>query len=180
VVDGTVGRPLTGVELRIVSDARAVLAEGEIGEVAVRGDNVFPGYLDDPKATAAVVDDDGWFYTGDIAEVDERGNVRIHGRKSTDLIKSGGYKIGAGEIEACLLEREEVKEVAVVGVPDDDLGERVVAFVVPRTETVDEQALIDYVAAQLSPHKRPRSIETVSELPRNAMGKVQKKRLLDE
>ncbi|MBT8491658.1 MAG: AMP-binding protein, partial [Deltaproteobacteria bacterium] len=180
IVDGTVGPALEGIELRIVSETRETLGPAQIGEVAVRGDNVFPGYLDDLEATAAVKDDDGWFYTGDVAEIDESGNVRIHGRKSTDLIKSGGYKIGAGEVEACLLEREEVKEVAVVGMPDDDLGERVVAFVVARNDApIHEQSLIDHVARQLSPHKRPRQINVVAGLPRNAMGKVQKKRLLD-
>jgi acyl-coenzyme A synthetase/AMP-(fatty) acid ligase len=95
------------------------------------------------------------------------------GRRATDLIKCGGYKVGAGEVEAALLEHPEVAEAAVLGAPDDELGERIVAFVVTRSP-VDAKTLEDFVAKQLSPHKRPRQVHLVPELPRNAMGKVQK------
>lgn len=119
--------------------------------------------------------DDGWFATGDVAVIGADGMHRIVGRRSTDLIKSGGYRIGAGEIETVLMAHPSVREVAVIGVPDDDLGQRIVAYVVG--ERVDDQVLIDLVASELSHHKRPREIRFLDELPRNAMGKVQKKML---
>lgn len=176
---GRVGRPLDGVELRLVDDARAPLDvrdDASIGEVAVRGPNVFLGYLNRPDATAAVKDADGWYYTGDLATRRVDGSVRIVGRRATDLIKCGGYKVGAGEVEAALLEHPLVAEAAVVGRPDADLGEKIVAFVVTRAD-VTTAALTDFVAAQLSPHKRPREVHVVDALPRNAMGKVQKAKL---
>ncbi len=177
-----VGPHLAGVELRLVDDDRApieTLDDATIGEVAVRGANVFAGYLNRPDATAAVRDADGWFYTGDLATRTADGAVRIVGRRATDLIKTGGYKVGAGEVEACLLEHADVADVAVVGAPDDDLGQRIMAFVVPAPGTTpNADALTQHVADQLSPHKRPRAVSFVDELPRNAMGKVQKKRLL--
>lgn len=176
---GRVGRALDGVELRLVDDARRPLEARDdetLGEVAVRGPNVFVGYLNRPDATAAVKDADGWFYSGDLATQRADGSVRIVGRRATDLIKCGGFKVGAGEVEAALLEHPQVAEAAVVGRPDADLGERIVAFVVPRAP-VEPQALADFVAGLLSPHKRPREVRLLEALPRNAMGKVQKRRL---
>lgn len=179
---GSVGPPLPGVELRLCDDQRRPLAaddDATIGEIAVRGPHVFLGYLNNPAATAAVRDADGWFYTGDLATRDRDGALRIVGRRATDLIKSGGFKIGAGEVEACLAEHPEVLEVAVVGVDDPDLGERVVAFVVPRDPAAPPSPadLIQHVAAALAPHKRPRALHLVAELPRNAMGKLLKPEL---
>ena len=177
---GYVGPPLPGIELKLVDDARATLDahdDATLGEIAVRGANVFPGYLNRPDATAKVIDDEGWFYTGDLATRTADGAIRIVGRRATDLIKTGGYKVGAGEVEAAILEHPAVAEVAVLGVPDDDLGERIVAFVVAR-EPVAGEALTELVAAQLTPHKRPREVRFVDALPRNAMGKVMKPRLL--
>lgn len=174
-----VGPPVDGIELRLVDDARKPLDASDdatIGEVAVRGPNVFLGYLNRPDATAAVKDADGWYYTGDLATRRSDGSVRIVGRRATDLIKCGGYKVGAGEVEAALLEHPLIAEAAVVGRPDADLGEKIVAFVVPRG-AVTSAALIDFVAGQLSPHKRPREVHLVEALPRNAMGKVQKTKL---
>lgn len=176
---GVVGRALDGVELRLVDDQRQPLAARDgatLGEVAVRGPNVFAGYLNRPDATAAVKDADGWFFTGDLATMQPDGTVRIVGRRATDLIKCGGYKVGAGEVEAALLEHPAVSEAAVVGAPDPDLGEKIVAFVVVKS-AVEPKALQDFVASQLSPHKRPREVRLVSELPRNAMGKVVKSKL---
>ena len=121
---------------------------------------------------------DGWFRTGDLATRAPDGYIRIVGRRATDLIKSGGFKIGAGEIEGALLEHPGVAEAAVTGEPDPDLGERIVAWVVPADgaePSADE--LADHVAALLTPHKRPRVVRLLDELPRNAMGKVQKQRL---
>ncbi|MDX2011805.1 MAG: AMP-binding protein [Myxococcaceae bacterium] len=173
---GSVGPALRGVELRLVDDRREPVAPGQMGEVAVRGPNVFLGYLNRPDATAAVLDADGWFFTGDLATVDEAGQVRIVGRRATDLIKCGGFKVGAGEVEAALLEHPLVREAAVVGRPDADLGERIVAFVVT-SEDVAPKALEEHVARLTSPHKRPREVHLVAELPRNAMGKVVKAKL---
>lgn len=174
-VRGSVGRPLRGVEARIVDDAGAPCRVGDLGALQVRGPGVFAGYLRRPDDTAAAFTDDGWFRTGDIATVDDAGLHRIVGRASTDLIKSGGYRIGAGEVEDALLAHPAVKEAAVVGVPDDDLGQRIVAYVV--ASDVDEQALIAHVAQTLSHHKRPRAVILVDALPRNAMGKIDKTRL---
>ncbi|OEJ22638.1 AMP-binding protein [Streptomyces subrutilus] len=169
---GTVGTPLPGIRTRIVAEPGA-----EIGELQLTGPTLFAGYLGRPEATAAAYTEDGWFRTGDIAAVDEADGVhRIVGRASIDLIKSGGYRIGAGEIENALLDHPKVTEAAVVGVPDPDLGQRIVAFVV--AEGVTGAELTDFVAAHLSVHKRPREVRFVTALPRNAMGKPQKKLLL--
>jgi len=180
---GYVGLPVPGVELRLVDDQREPMDERDdttIGEVAVRGPCVFAGYLNRPDATAKVMDAEGWFYTGDLATMTDDGSVRIVGRRATDLIKTGGFKVGAGEVEAALLEEPGVAEVAVLGVPDEDLGQRIVAYVVPEDadSKPDPSALADAVATALAPHKRPREVFFVDGLPRNAMGKVQKKRLL--
>ncbi|MCX6433254.1 MAG: AMP-binding protein, partial [Actinobacteria bacterium] len=172
---GSVGRPLAGIRARIVDDAGASSRPGELGELQVIGSSLFTGYLNRPDATAAAFTVDGWFRTGDIATVDADGVHRIVGRASTDLIKSGGYRIGAGEVEDALLAHPDVVEAAVVGEPDDDLGERIVAYVV--TQGVGERELIAHVAATLSAHKRPRTVVLVDALPRNAMGKVDKARL---
>ena len=147
--------------------------------MAVRGPNVFNGYLNRPDATEEAMRD-GWFMTGDLATRNEQGSLKLVGRKSTDLIKSGGYRIGAGEIEGALLEHPAVAEVAVTGRPDEDLGERIVAWVVTepgRTATADE--LSEHVATLLTKHKRPREVHFIDELPRNAMGKVMKRELGD-
>jgi malonyl-CoA/methylmalonyl-CoA synthetase len=178
---GEVGRPLPGIELRVVLDVGADAPwDGEtIGEIAVSGPNLFHGYLNRPDATAEVLRD-GWFWTGDMATRAPDGYVRIVGRRSTDLIKSGGFKVGAGEIEGALLEHPAVSEAAVAGRPDEDLGDVIVAWVVLR-EGVDVpsfQVLSDHVAGLLAPHKRPRTVHYVPELPRNAMGKVVKQRLV--
>lgn len=176
---GAVGLPLPGVELRLVDDAGTELdaRDGEtVGEIEVRGDNLFLGYLNRPDATAAVMHD-GWFRTGDMAVRDPDGYVRIVGRRATDLIKSGGYKIGAGEIENALLEHPSVAEAAVTGEPDDDLGERIVAWVVPDGAAPAASELADHVARLLAPHKRPRVVRYLEKLPRNEMGKVVKRAL---
>ncbi|MDP1795322.1 MAG: AMP-binding protein [Acidimicrobiales bacterium] len=160
-VVGTVGRPLPGVETRLVDD-----------ELHVRSPWMFEGYLGNPDATAAGWTDDEWFRTGDAAAVDDDGRFRIVGRVSVDLIKSGGYRIGAGEVENALLTHPAVREAAVVGLPDDDLGQRIVAFVVG--DRAGDPDLAQYVADALSIHKRPREVRWVDALPRNAMGKVLK------
>lgn len=174
---GWVGLPLSGVETRLVDDSGLpVTHDGEtIGSLHVRTPTMFGGYLNRPEATAEVLDAEGWYRTGDAAVIDAGGMHRIVGRESVDLIKSGGYRIGAGEIETVLLGHAGVAEVAVVGVPDEDLGQRIVAFIVGEANAED---LISYVAQQLSVHKRPREVRIVDALPRNALGKVIKKELL--
>ncbi|HSB86019.1 MAG TPA: AMP-binding protein, partial [Ilumatobacteraceae bacterium] len=170
---GWVGLPISGVESRLVDDAGAVLQHdgATIGELQIRGATMFDEYLNRPDATAASFDGD-WFKTGDAAVIDRGGFHRIVGRQSVDIIKTGGFKVGAGEVEAALLTHPSVSEVAVVGVDDPDLGQRIVAFVVG--DGAEPAALIEHVAALLSVHKRPRDVHVVDELPRNAMGKVQK------
>ncbi|MFE3071584.1 acyl-CoA synthetase [Streptomyces sp. NPDC059247] len=178
---GTVGVPLAGVGLRLVDDDGSVLGayDGEtVGEVQVRGPNLFSGYLGRPEATAAAFDGD-WFRTGDMAVRDPDGAVRLVGRRATDLIKSGGYKIGAGEIENALLDHPGVLEAAVTGEPDPDLGERIVAWVVPVDpgNPPTDAELAAHVAEALAPHKRPRVVRHLDALPRNDMGKILKKAL---
>ena len=173
---GYVGRALDGVQIRVCGEDGADLPadDATIGDVLVRGPSLFEGYLGRPQATADA-HRDGWFATGDLGTLAPDGYLRLVGRRSTDLIKSGGYRIGAGEIEAALAEHPAVAEAAVLGVPDEDLGERIVAWVVTREGVaVDERELIDHVARLLNPHKRPRAVRFVDGLPRNAMGKVQK------
>ncbi|MFF8928907.1 acyl-CoA synthetase [Streptomyces longwoodensis] len=179
---GTVGLPLPGVELRLVEEDGSPVAayDGEsVGEIQVRGPNLFTEYLNRPEATAAAFTADGWFRTGDMAVREPDGSVRIVGRKATDLIKSGGYKIGAGEIENALLEHPGVREAAVTGEPDADLGERIVAWIVPADpqDPPGADALADHVAARLAPHKRPRTVRYLDALPRNDMGKIMKRAL---
>jgi fatty acid CoA ligase FadD36 len=174
---GWVGLPLDGMSTRLAGeDSGPVPHDGDsIGSLQVRTPTIFDGYLNRPDATAESFTSDGWYRTGDAAVIDSDGMHRIVGRESVDLIKSGGYRVGAGEIETVLLGHPEVAEVAVVGLPDDDLGQRIVAFVVG---DADSDELIDFVAQQLSVHKRPREVRLVDELPRNAMGKVIKKELM--
>lgn len=172
---GQVGMPLRGVRTRVCAeDGSAVPADGEsVGELQVQAPTMFDGYLNKPDATAACWTEDGWFATGDVATVGPDGWHRIVGRASVDLIKSGGYRIGAGEVEAALLAHPGVREAAVVGEPDPDLGQRIVAFVVVEPDT-SSAMLTEFVAANLSVHKRPRRVIVVDSLPRNALGKVQK------
>lgn len=178
---GWVGSAVDGVDTRLRGeDGAEVPADGEsVGRLEVRGPMLFAGYLGRPDATAASWTEDGWFITGDVAVKDSAGFHRIVGRESVDLIKSGGYRIGAGEIETSLLARPEVREVAVVGEPDADLGQRIVAYVAATPGSdADAEALVAHVAGELSWHKRPREIRFVDALPRNAMGKVQKAALI--
>lgn len=178
---GYVGPPLPGIELRLVGEDGSTLDVNDdetIGEVAVRGPNLFTEYLNHPEATAAAMRD-GWFFTGDVATRAPDGYIRIVGRKATDLIKTAGYKVGAGEVENALLEHDAVVEVAVIGEPDEDLGERIAAFVVLRGDVqCSSQDLTDHVARLLAPHKRPRAVHFVAELPRNEMGKLLKTKLV--
>jgi malonyl-CoA/methylmalonyl-CoA synthetase len=183
VTPGRVGAPLPGVELKLVDDAGATLETSDdetIGEIAVRGPNLFSGYLNRPEATEEAMRD-GWFLTGDLATRDHSGSIRLVGRRTTDLIKSGGYRIGAGEVEGALLEHPAVSEAAVAGRPDADLGEHVAAWIVTESgRSVSAEELAEHVVRLLAKHKRPREVHFVDALPRNAMGKVMKRGLIPE
>jgi acyl-CoA synthetase (AMP-forming)/AMP-acid ligase II len=170
---GQVGHPIAGVGLRI-----GAADDSGLGEVELSGPTLFDGYLNRPEATAVAYTADGWLRTGDIGRYDETRGLRLLGRLATDLIKTGGFKVGAGEVEDAILGHPGVSDVAVTGEPDDDLGERIVAWVVA-AEPLDVDAVVQHVASTLAPHKRPRVVRVVDALPRNAMGKIQKSLLVE-
>jgi fatty acid CoA ligase FadD36 len=179
---GSVGTALAGVETRVASEPGQAGSDGPnpqshsaVGELQVRGRTLFNGYVHRGDATREAYAENHWFKTGDAATIDENGRHRILGRIKSDLIKSGGFRIGAGEVEDALLTHPAVQEVAVLGRPHADLGEEIVAFVV--AEPISADALIDHVATTLSKHKRPRRVVFLDALPRNQMGKIQKHRL---
>ena len=175
-VPGAVGQPLPGVAVRLVDASGAVVAAGEPGELEVRGPALFSEYWHDPAATEAAFRD-GWFRTGDVAVLDD-GAYRILGRQSVDIIKTGGYKVSALEIEDALLANPDVDECAVVGVADPEWGERVTAAIVPRRgATLTVGALRAWAGERLAPYKVPARVHFVDELPRNALGKVIKPEL---
>ncbi|MGD9775127.1 malonate--CoA ligase [Diaphorobacter sp.] len=176
----TVGFALPGVGLRVVSDEGQLLPTGEIGNIQVRGPNVFKGYWRMPEKTAEEFTQDGWFKTGDVGKVDERGYVSIVGR-SKDLIISGGYNVYPAEIEGYINDMPGVAESAVVGVPHPDFGEVGVAVVIPKPGArVDGDAVIAQLKSQLANFKIPKRCFVTTELPRNTMGKVQKNLLRDQ
>ncbi|AYE98010.1 fatty acid--CoA ligase [Mycobacterium paragordonae] len=167
----TCGRPFAGFELRISETG------GETGEVLLRGPNVMLGYLDDPEATAAAIDSDGWLHTGDIGVVDDSGNLRITDRLK-DMYICGGFNVYPAEIEQVLARMDGVADAAVIGVPDPRLGEVGRAFVVARPgAALDEASVIAYTREHLANFKAPRSVRFVDALPRNAGGKVVKPQL---
>ena len=171
-IPGTVGFQLPAVSLRIVRDG-SECGPGEVGVVQVRGPNVFAGYWRLPERTAEEYDSD-WFITGDVGHLDIEGRLTLEGR-SSDMIISGGLNIYPKEIELILDAVEGVAETAVVGVPDDDLGEQVVAFVVASEgKSVDLEAILDHARNELAGFKIPKQLELIDALPRNSMGKVQK------
>ena len=160
--------------MRSCAKLATVSGEGSPGEIQVRGPSVFLEYWNNPDATAASFTDDGWFRTGDVA-VRERGYYRIMGRQSVDIIKSGGYKLSALEIEGVLLEHPQIAECAVLGLPDATWGEVVAAAVVLREDaSLDAAVLRAWCEKQMSTYKQPRRFLFVPALPRNAMGKVVK------
>ncbi|WP_430786803.1 AMP-binding protein [Actinoplanes sp. G11-F43] len=170
---GYVGTPLDGIATRLVDESGTVLPhDGEtIGHLQLRGPTLLDGYLHEGGVRPAELVD-GWFPTGDVATIGPDGWHRVVGRASTDLIKTGGFRVGAGEVEDALLLHPAVREAAVIGRPDTDLGERITAFVV--ADPVAPEELIGFVAERLAAHKRPRAVHLVDSLPRNGMGKVQK------
>lgn len=168
---GFVGTPLPGVEVRLVGEDGSPVAAGEVGEIEVRGANVFHEYWRRPDATRDAFRD-GWFRTGDTAIV-EQGAYRLLGRSSVDILKTGGYKVSALEIEDCLRDHPAIAECAVVGVPDTEWGDAVsVAVELRPNATLALDALRVWAKDRLAPYKVPRALRTVASLPRNAMGKV--------
>jgi malonyl-CoA/methylmalonyl-CoA synthetase len=171
---GTVGFPLPGVGLRVMREAGIPCAPGEIGGIEVKGPNVFSGYWRAPELTASEFSADGWFRTGDLGKIDERGYVVIVGR-SKDLIITGGYNVYPAEVEGYLNELPGVAESSVIGVPHRDFGEAVVAVITPKAGAApDASALIARLKGTIANFKVPKELFVVNELPRNAMGKVQK------
>ena len=176
----TVGFPLPGVGLRVVDDANKPLPVGEIGNIQVQGPNVFKGYWRMPEKTAEEFTQDGWFKTGDVGKVDDRGYVSIVGR-SKALIISGGYNVYPAEIESAINDMPGVAESAVVGVPHPDFGEVGVAVVIAKPGAkLDGEAIVAQLKSQLANFKIPKRCFVATELPRNTMGKVQKNLLREQ
>ena len=177
---GTVGFPLPGVGLRVVDDAGKALPTGEIGNIQVKGPNVFKGYWRMPEKTKEEFSADGWFKTGDVGKVDDRDYVHIVGR-SKDLIISGGYNVYPAEIEGYINDLPGVAESALVGVPHPDFGEVGVAVVIAKPgATLDADAIVAHLKSQLANFKIPKRCFVATELPRNTMGKVQKNLLREQ
>ena len=176
---GSVGQPLPGVEIRLKSECGdIVLSNDTPGEIQIRGPAVFHEYWQRPDVTEETFDE-GWFCTGDIA-VYEAGYYRIMGRNSVDIIKSGGYKLSALEIESCLLDHPSIDQCAVVGIPDPTWGEAVAVAIVPKSDaTIDRDSLRAWCTDRMSKYKIPQRVLTADSLPRNAMGKVQKRQVAD-
>lgn len=173
----SVGRPLPGVTLRLVDESGADVLVGDVGEIWARGDNVFAGYLGDPEATASVIDTEGWLHTGDLALVNDLGFLFIVGR-NRDLIVVSGFNVFPGEVEDRLVEHHTVEAAAVVGEPDEEYGELIVAFVVPaRGMEPDADVLEAHCRTKLAGYKVPSRFEFVAELPRGVSGKVQRRML---
>jgi malonyl-CoA/methylmalonyl-CoA synthetase len=171
---GTVGLPLPGVSLRVVDDEGRAVAAGEIGQIEFKGPNVFLGYWRMPEKTSEEFREDGYFRSGDLGMLDENGYVSIVGRDK-DLIISGGYNVYPKEVELCIDQLDGVIESAVIGVPDVDFGERVTAVVVvSEADSADAEGIIAALRPMLAAYKLPKQVAFVDELPRNAMGKVQK------
>ncbi len=175
-VPGSIGLPIYGVEMRVVDERDRLQPTGSVGEIVIRGHNVMKGYYKRPGPTAEAMRG-GWFHTGDLAAVDENGYYRIVGRKK-DLIKRGGLNIYPREVEDVLQAHPAVLQAAVVGIPDEVMGEEIKAFVVlEQEETVEAEELIEYARSRVAAYKYPRYIEFRTELPLDAAGKVLKRQL---
>lgn len=172
---GHIGFPLPGIDIRLVNEEELIVLPGHPGEIQVKGPCVFKEYWGKPEATAKAFTEDGWFKTGDIAEVED-GYFRILGRDSVDIIKSGGYKISALEIEEVLRKHEHIKDCGVVGIPDEEWGELVVAGLVCDHE-LDSHELNEWLRERMPAYKTPRKYIFLGDLPRNVMGKVTKNEL---
>jgi long-chain acyl-CoA synthetase len=172
---GSIGTPIEGVEMQVWDDDGNEVPQGEVGEIVIRGHNIMKGYLNQPEATATAIDAEGWFRSGDMARMDEDGFFFIVDRKK-DLIIRGGYNVYPREVEEVLYEHPAIQEAAVVGVPDESLGEEVGAAVVLRKgESLDAAELKSYVKERVAAYKYPRKVWFVDELPKGPTGKILKR-----
>jgi malonyl-CoA/methylmalonyl-CoA synthetase len=173
---GYIGQPLPGVSVRLVDDHNNVVRPDEAGEIQVKGENVFSKYWNKPEATRTAFTEDGWFKTGDVAIVEDN-YYRILGRDSIDIIKSGGYKISAIEIEEILRTHPDIADCSVIGVPNEEWGEIVAAVLIVHDAAFEVGKLNGWIRDRMPAYKIPRHYKIVQELPRNAMGKVTKNEL---
>ena len=173
---GFIGQPLPGVSIRLVDEHNHVVKPNEAGEIQVKGENVFIKYWNKPEATRAAFTEDGWFKTGDVAIVEDN-YYRILGRDSVDIIKSGGYKISAIEIEEILRTHSDIADCSVIGIPNEEWGEIVAAVLIVHNPAFDVGKLNSWMRDRMPAYKVPRHYKVVQELPRNAMGKVTKNEL---
>jgi acyl-CoA synthetase (AMP-forming)/AMP-acid ligase II len=170
---------MPGFEVIVADAGGQELPRGETGELLVRGHGVMQGYLDDPDATTEAIDERGFLHTGDLATIDERGVVRIVGRKK-DMILVGGFNVYPAEVENALLAHEAIGQVAVVGLPDTRMGEVPVAYVVPAAgAAIDAEVIVAWARERLANYKVPRHVVALRALPINATGKVVKQELRD-
>ena len=176
---GHIGHPLPGVEVRLVDETNNLVFAGDQGEIQVKGPAVFDSYWNREKATRESFTEDGWFKTGDIAILNE-GSYKILGRSSVDIIKSGGYKISALEIEEVIRTHSDIKDCAVIGIPDEEWGEVIGAGIVMSDAKLETEKLKQWLKEKLPGYKVPRKYLTLDDLPRNAMGKVTKKELIEQ
>lgn len=178
----TSGRPMEGIEVKIVDENRQVVPPGTIGEEASRGPNVFVGYLNDEAATEKDLDDEGWFYSGDLCVADEKGNIRVIGRKK-DIIVRGGENLNTNNISDYISKHPDILDQAVIAMPDERLGERICAYVVLKSEKarMDLRELLIYMKMQKIPKRYwPERLEIIDEIPRTDSGKVKKNLLRDD
>lgn len=173
---GFVGQPLPGVQIRLMDENNAPVDDGMPGEIQVKGDNVFREYWNKPEETSDAFTLDGWFRTGDVAVL-EMGSYKILGRTSVDIIKSGGYKISALEIEEVLRTHPQIIDCSVVGIPDDEWGEVIASGLIVATKEFDTGLLNEWLKEKLPAYQLPRTYLIQDDLPRNAMGKVMKNEL---
>jgi long-chain acyl-CoA synthetase len=174
---GSIGTPIEGVELRLVDDDGKEVPEGEVGEIAIRGHNVMKGYYNREDATKESIDDEGWFKTGDMGKRDDDGYYFIVDRKK-ELIIRGGYNVYPREIEEVLYEHPAVAEAAVIGIPDDNMGEEVGAAIVLKSgESVESDEIQAFVKDQVAGYKYPRKIWFADELPKGPTGKILKREI---
>jgi malonyl-CoA/methylmalonyl-CoA synthetase len=177
-IAGYVGQALPNVKVRLVSESNEVLGKDEPGEIQIKGPNVFSEYWQNPKATKEAFTEDGWFKTGDIA-LYENGSYKILGRNSTDIIKSGGYKISALEIEEIIRTYKGINDCAVVGIPNEEWGEIVACALETNQQEVDLESLNQWIREKLPSYRVPRNYIIMDTLPRNNMGKVTKNNVKD-
>ncbi|MFL6080334.1 MAG: AMP-binding enzyme, partial [Ornithinibacter sp.] len=168
---GSIGTPIKGVEMKVVDDDGNEVPAGEVGEIAIRGDNVMTGYWNKPEATAEAIPD-GWFRTGDLATMDDEGYFTIVDRKK-DMILRGGMNVYPREVEEVVYTHPDVVEVAVVGIPDELMGEQVGAAVALREgATATPEDIIEYTKERIAAYKYPRKVWVVPELPKGPTGKI--------